>query len=857
MGEGRKYRIATYTSAKDNVPRPLEVALDELYALLEHEETDCVLADGSPGCRGKKCPLKDGLAWSPGFIRGGKTRLAANVETLDLAVFDIDHITDAQLGAMCDHLEGVELYLHTTHNHQPPNDQSFRLVLPFTRTITPVEWKQIWFAIVRRFELPQDPKSGVDKATRDPARLSFFPRAFRGRPHVNVHQDGVMLDPDVLLRENLRHSRQVVAAPHVPNEAGSVDLGDLRSFLRHYDPAYDPAYEPEYQGKEIISRVYSGEALAQKGFRGLTVLRAGTVVGLKLPLNTPVEAALEVMRPSISKMPVFEGDDPRKDSVDAWLDTARRGFEGGQATKAHNIANEESGRGKLVALAEKKKTAQARREWLGEPEPVPAASRAQALVPPQASMPAIDAPPSSEPVELELETGDEDDWRIEKLIVAVDKQGIPHPKNTPANVTVVLENHKEWKGVLKYNELTNEPEAHGGPIPEGKRTSARLVTAICDWLAHEEELDIHRAEVIHRIELVARERAYDPIKSYLTRLKHDNVARIGNWLRKYCHARIVTDDGLDVTDYVHLVGEKWLMAGAARGLYPGCKADNVLVFEGLQYEGKSKALDVLGGEWFADTQLNLSDKSTLELASNSWIIELSELSSMKKSETESQKSFFSKRYDKFRLSYAPRVAKFPRRCLFAGTTNETRYLLDLTGNRRFWCVWCDSIDIDALRRDRDQLWAEAVAKVRAGETCPNCHGIDQRCPEHRWWLDKTQTAMTEVVATTRLKADLADDIRAWWLNKEPALRPEHLTMRDIVVNALQLPIDRKETLQQGVGRAMKALGFEKHRIRPNLEWVYRPSDHMRTAPRVKSQAMTLAELAAEKSRTQPTPGDIQ
>lgn len=180
----RKFRIVTYNSSKDTYPNPMELTLEELYALLEHEETDCVLEDGTPGCRGKKCPQKDGLAWSAGYIPAGKTRLAANVESLDLAVFDLDHINQGQFDAMRKALVGVEYYLHSTHNHSPPDDQSLRLVLPLARPVTPLEWKQLWFAIVRKYELP------ADKATKDPCRLSYFPRAFRGRPHLNFLEHG-------------------------------------------------------------------------------------------------------------------------------------------------------------------------------------------------------------------------------------------------------------------------------------------------------------------------------------------------------------------------------------------------------------------------------------------------------------------------------------------------------------------------------------------------------------------------------------------------------------------------------------------------------------------------------------------
>lgn len=450
-----------------------------------------------------------------------------------------------------------------------------------------------------------------------------------------------------------------------------------------------------------------------------------------------------------------------------------------------------------------------------------------------------------------MDDDDDGDWRLEKLITVTDKNGITRPKNTAANITVVLESHRAWKNVLRYNELTNEPEAVGGPLVKAKQAPERLITAICDWFVHEEELDIQRSEVIHRIELVARGQGYDPIRSYLTNLAWDGIPRIGDWLIRYCKAKTIDDSGKDVGAYVRMVGEKWLMAGAARGLYPGCKADNVLVFEGMQYVGKSRTLDILGGDWFVDTALNLTDKSTLELASKSWIIELSELAAMKKSETESQKSFFSKRADSFRLSYAMRVGKYPRRCIFAGTTNESKYLLDLTGNRRFWCVWCDDFNTAAIKRDRDQMWAEAVFKVRSGETCPNCFSVEDRCSEHRWWLDKEQTSITEQVAASRLRVEFEDEIRAWWFSQSTA--PRYLTMSNVVVDILGLTVDRKEQQQASIGRAMKTIGFEKLRISVpgGRAWAYVPTEGLlkETAEEAKRKklAADLGEMPDRRS----------
>lgn len=851
----RDFRIDTYPSKNSARPTPYTLPLADFYMLLEHEQVDCVLEDGSSGCRGKKCPQKDGLAWTAGFIdnvcscgssrvpgKGEKKgicpeckariRFKENVVGLDFAVFDIDHISEQQRDEMLTHLDGVELYLHTTHNHLPPEDQNFRLIFPLARTITSDEWKQIRFAIMRKFQLPNDEKHGVDNSAKDPARLAFFPRSLRGRPFINVRQEGALLDPHGLLVENSQHSRQELLAPRErtpQRDPSSIDLNELRGFLRRYDPSDDAGEEK----KALIQHVLNEESFATRGARGFTTLRVGSIIGKLLPLGIPFEAAFEIMRPAYSKIELFDDDNPDENSLDAWQNQAQRGYEQSQEEKENEAIERDDMSGKLIALARRKREA-------ANPE-ITRARKRESLslyVPPAPLVPLPESPVGPPPVhfpvppEVPSDRDDDGDWRIEKLIMAPpDKQGRPHPKNTSANLCVVLENHRAWKGVLRYNELRNEPEAHGGPILESKREPKRLITAIRNWFAHQEELEMPRYEIVEAVEFVSLAHKYDPIREYLTALVWDGVPRIREWLIRYCKARLIDATGLDTSAYVRMVGEKWLMAGAARGLYPGCKADNVLVFEGNQYAGKSKTLDILGGEWFLDTRMNIGDKSALELTTQNWIIELAELASMKRSETETQKSFFSSRKDSLRLAYAHRAEKFPRRCIFAGTTNETEYLLDLTGNRRFWCVWCDEFDVVGIRQDRDQLWAEATAIVRAGESCPNCTSIEERCELHRWWLDKNQTALAETVATTRLKSEFADTIRAWWFLKDRP-RPARLNTVTILKEALDLPIDKLESQRMSIGRAMKALGFQKNQIRApgGREWVYEATPPLLNAP---------------------------
>jgi predicted P-loop ATPase len=113
--------------------------------------------------------------------------------------------------------------------------------------------------------------------------------------------------------------------------------------------------------------------------------------------------------------------------------------------------------------------------------------------------------------------------------------------------------------------------------------------------------------------------------------------------------------------------------------------------------------------------LGLQKREQQEAIQGVWIYEVAELEGLGKSEVTKVKLFASKTYDSARPAYGRTRVDRPRRCIFVATTNENTYLRDTTGNRRFWPVSVGVIDLAAVKRDRDQLWAEAVAMEASGE----------------------------------------------------------------------------------------------------------------------------------------------
>jgi predicted P-loop ATPase len=122
-------------------------------------------------------------------------------------------------------------------------------------------------------------------------------------------------------------------------------------------------------------------------------------------------------------------------------------------------------------------------------------------------------------------------------------------------------------------------------------------------------------------------------------------------------------------------------------------------------------------EWFTDTVCFAEDdRRFMESISGCWIGEVPELKGVSQTDVRTLKNILSRVVDSARLAYGRTKTKMPRQCILIGTTNESVYLRDETGNRRFWPVKVGTVDIEKLKTDRDQLWAEAVHRFNAGES---------------------------------------------------------------------------------------------------------------------------------------------
>lgn len=232
------------------------------------------------------------------------------------------------------------------------------------------------------------------------------------------------------------------------------------------------------------------------------------------------------------------------------------------------------------------------------------------------------------------------------------------------------------------------------------------------WMAANERYeptiqDLHGAAVVS-----AREYQFHPVREYLQSLKWDGHSRLSSWLSAYC--------GVEDNLYTRTVGEKILVAAIARIFQPGCKFDTMLILEGRQGIGKSTICRILGGPWYGSLTGDILQKDVVDLMRTKWIIELEEMETSRKAETQAMRAFLSRQEDRVRLPYARLAQDFPRQSIFIGTINpdaDGGYLKD-TQNRRYWPVRVDAdkVSTDKLRQVKDQLWAEAVQKFHDGIT---------------------------------------------------------------------------------------------------------------------------------------------
>lgn len=211
---------------------------------------------------------------------------------------------------------------------------------------------------------------------------------------------------------------------------------------------------------------------------------------------------------------------------------------------------------------------------------------------------------------------------------------------------------------------------------------------------------------------VARQNRFHPVQDYLSTLVWDQQPRIERWLIDYA--------GAPDTAYVRAVSRIVMVAACRRIRKPGAKYDEMLILESAQGSDKSSALAALAAneDWFTDDlPLGSDTRRFMEATAGKWIVEAGELKGMSRGDVAGLKACLSRQRDEARMAYGHKNTRVARQFVIIGTTNEQEgYLRDATGNRRFWPVRIKKFDLERLRADRDQLWAEAAEAEAIGES---------------------------------------------------------------------------------------------------------------------------------------------
>ena len=318
-------------------------------------------------------------------------------------------------------------------------------------------------------------------------------------------------------------------------------------------------------------------------------------------------------------------------------------------------------------------------------------------------------------------------------------------------------------------------------------------------LAEYDGIDCSKNKAADAFEQVAQENAYHPVVNYL-----DTVARkiapidIDNLSVRY----FGTSNPLYDTFL-----KKTLIAAVARIYEPGCKHDTTLVLQGEQGVGKSSFFDALGGDWFDDSMGDGRTKDDLIILHKSWLQEWGEIERVfSKRQAGELKAFLARRTDTFRPPYGRTALEFPRQSIIVGSVNDCQFLVDSTGNRRYWVVPIEvpKINLARLKKERDGIWAAAVNAYRNGE---------------QWWLSDEEENLS---SDNNSKYQIVDE----W-QSAIALYLEHKNQVSITELLLEVfdyelgKIERRDQMRVAsilTNLKWKKLGQKQHQGKRQVVW---------------------------------------
>lgn len=359
----------------------------------------------------------------------------------------------------------------------------------------------------------------------------------------------------------------------------------------------------------------------------------------------------------------------------------------------------------------------------------------------------------------------------------------------------IFEHDPELFDLFRYNLFSHQIEYNRKAeweidLDVGDAIIDETITNLRFYIGTVHDLEPNKSILGEATYLMAKRNTYHPVKQFIEKEKWDGKPRLDEW--------IIKTSGCEDNVYTREVSKNILIAAVNRVYHPGCKFDHMVVLEGPQGIGKSTMIEILSGKFYLDTSFDEKTNDLVDSISQALIVEISELSGMSQREVQWVRSFITRKVDRVRLPYVQRVQDFKRSCVFIGTHNPSgnnQYLRDDTGNRRFWPIECREIDLDYLKQNLHQIWAEAFYRrkeqyhITSKESLSIMYGLhDQR----------------------EYKGPQHDFIEQWLRERKRT----SVTMEDIVSHGMRTNIHNKPQAEQGriwsiAGKVMKSLDWRK------------------------------------------------
>lgn len=690
--------------------------------------------------RDKQDEIKDVGGFVGGYCTNGR-RKSNTIAHRQLITLDIDR-APSTFWEDYTMLYGEAAALYTTHKHSPASPR-YRLVIPLNREVTSDEYEPIARRIAGRLSIDD-----FDDTTYDVNRLMYWPSTSKDGVFEFHYQDGDWLDADYILNTYVDW-RDASAWPVSSRQSARV----LKDIKKQGDPLEKPgligAFCRTYDIHQAIEK-YLSDVYEPCAAEGRYTYKEGSTSGGLIIYDDKYAYS-------------HHGTDPTSGKLCNAFDLVR--------LHKYGLRDE----GKDGVPTNKLPSFTAMQEFAAKDADVRKQLGSERLA---------EALSDFEGLTDEEETPESTDWL---KLLDVDKKGVP--RSTIANVVVILENDPRLKGRIAYDDFEKRPVVLKD-FPWRKLTpQTRYLTDLDDAnLAHymEKVHEIAGTKIDIALQVLYERTKFHPIRQYLKGLTWDGVERLDTLFIDYL--------GAEDNAYVRTVSRKALTAAVARVMNPGVKFDYVLTFvsdEGLK---KSTLIDKLGKQWYSDTFTTVQGKEAFEQLQGVWLVEMAELSGLKKAEIEAIKHFISKREDRYRVAYGKRLENFPRQCVFIGTTNKTDFLQGSTGNRRFWPVACVRARRtkepfqDLTEYEINQVWAEAMERYRNKEELYLSLEMEEQAlkvqKEHSEYDERTDVIVKYL--ETKLPADWgAMDVyrRREYINGDDELKAEGVVSRKRVCAA--------------------------------------------------------------------------